>query len=129
MNKRYDLFQSISQRKDRTLSEEDARLVSIANDIIRATGNCRKDEAKSGSGIGNVVELNEREGHQGRVPLTSATQVRDPLYYNIFIRRQASSKVSADGVFTPDADILTYVSHYFCYNIWKYRKKVVPLRR
>ena len=61
MNKRYDLFQSISQREDRTLSEEDARLVSIANDIIRATENCRKDEAKSGSGISNVVELNERE--------------------------------------------------------------------
>ncbi len=58
---RYDIFQSISQREDRALSEEDARLVSVANDIIRAARNGRKDEAESGTGAVNVIDLNEIE--------------------------------------------------------------------
>lgn len=61
MKNRYGLFQSISQGEDRTLSEEDARLVSIANDIIRTARDCRKDEAESGTSVSNVIELNERE--------------------------------------------------------------------
>lgn len=58
---RYDIFQSISQREDRTLSEEDAKLVSIANDIIRTVRDGRKDEAESGTCTVNVIELNEIE--------------------------------------------------------------------
>lgn len=46
----YDILQSISQGEDGTLSPEDARLVQVANDIVRATGGCGTDETQSCSG-------------------------------------------------------------------------------
>lgn len=50
------------------MSEKDARLVSIANDIIRATADCGEDEAESSSSTNNVIELNEREQRAAEVP-------------------------------------------------------------
>lgn len=102
MIKRYDLFQSISQRKDRTLLEEDARLVSIANDIIRATRDCRKDEAESGTSIDDVIELNEREQraaeiwaktHNCWIPLTKVFDLGIPGPSG----SESDTYISADG--------------------------------
>ena len=54
---RYDVLESISSGKDFALSEENAELVSIANDIRRATEDCRRDETQSGDCNVDVVVL------------------------------------------------------------------------
>jgi len=46
MDNRYDILESISQRENREMPEENGILVCIANDIRRAAAGCRGNEAK-----------------------------------------------------------------------------------
>jgi len=61
---RYDILQSISQRKDGTLSAENAELALIANELSRAARESREDERESENSSFNVIQLNEAEQRQ-----------------------------------------------------------------
>lgn len=61
MDNRYDILESISQREDGTLSEENAELVHIANVIGRTAKNSTRDESQSEGGAFDVSDLNEAE--------------------------------------------------------------------
>ena len=58
---RYDVLKFISEGKGRALSPENEVLARVADDIRRATDGSRTDEAQSGRGSDNVVNLNEEE--------------------------------------------------------------------
>ena len=58
---RYDILQSISQRKDGTLSAENAELALIAHELSRAARESREDERESENSSFNVIQLNEAE--------------------------------------------------------------------
>lgn len=52
---RYEIFQSISQGENGTLSRETEELVSITNELIRAATNSSIDEAELCAVIDNVI--------------------------------------------------------------------------
>ena len=58
---RYDVLEFISQGKDGALSKENEVLARIADDVRRATGSRRTDEAESGTSLNNVIFVNEAE--------------------------------------------------------------------
>lgn len=59
---KYELLQSISQRENGTLSQENAELALIANDIIRATTSSRDNESESRNSSIDAIRLNDIEG-------------------------------------------------------------------
>ena len=59
--RKYDVLKYLSQRKNGEMPEENEILVSLANNIRRATAYSGADEEESGEGSDNVGELNERE--------------------------------------------------------------------
>ena len=64
---RYEILESISQAKDRTLSETNTELARVAYDIRRATQCHRTDETQHGVGREDVTTLNEREKRAAEV--------------------------------------------------------------
>lgn len=64
---RYEILESISQAKDRTLSETNSELARVAYDIRRATQCHRTDETQHGVGREDVTTLNEREKRAAEV--------------------------------------------------------------
>ena len=58
---RYDIFESISQRENGALSEENTLLARIAHELRRAVDNSNTHEAQYGTGRENVAEINEKE--------------------------------------------------------------------
>ena len=61
MKRRYDILESISQGEDGALSEENAKLVHIANVIARSTTRNGANEAEPCLSSDNGVNLNEQE--------------------------------------------------------------------
>lgn len=61
MKERYDIFQSISQRENGEMPQENESMVSVANYICRTVTDCRGDEAELERGFDNVADLNEAE--------------------------------------------------------------------
>lgn len=57
MDNRYDILESISQREDGTMPEENADMVHVANVIRRATASCFRNETELRQGITTLMSI------------------------------------------------------------------------